>query len=393
MQKERVFKNAKITSSKSKFNPISSTLLNEYETTLQKEANAQFAEETEKFINDFFINHNCNAWVGIYIVGDSITKYIIRYGADVKKRHLQQIKEELESTIKGTTLKIDDNNGDEQFPYIELINKMPSTVSFKELYENLPDYNDFPLVFAFGKDVTGNHIIGDLNNISNMFIIGEPDSGDSVFIESIITTLIMRNSSKCLKIALFDSDNTKFSRFANIPHLLCPIIYKNEESKKADELLREADRRYSLFRKYYQKNIDEYNEDAKSLGLEQLPHIVVIIKDLFDFNKAYLKDLFIGTICTLANCGKEAGIHIVVDAHFVPKNVGMYPRVQFSNIIAFKNSTGLISKDEVSLGGCGDMLIESREVFGDEIKRIQGCFIHRKEIERVIDAISKIKDY
>ncbi len=375
--------------SKEAWNSLPNSLLNEYETTHQKETNRQFAKETEKLINEFFDNHNCNARVNSYIVGDSITKYIIECGVGVKKRHFLQLKVELESTIKGTSLKFETNNSDEPLPYIELINKTPSTVSFKELYEKLPDCNDFPLAFAFGKDVNGNPIFGNLNNISNMFVIGEPGSGDSIFIESIITTLIMRNSPNELKIALFDSDNTNFGRFTNVPHLLCPIIKKNRANRKVNELLEEVNRRYGIFRKYFQKNIDEYNEDAESLELDRLPHIVVVIKDFFGFNKAYSRTPFIGTICTLANRGRGAGIHIIVDTSFVPKNVGMYPRVQFSNTIALKNSEGLISKNEKSLGGCGDMLVESRDMFGDEIKRIQGCFIHRKEIERVIDAINK----
>lgn len=373
-----------------KWQPLPATLLYEYETRYQTEINEKSAKEKEMIISGFFKNNGINATVSSYVVGDSITKYTIECDTSIAEYGIKRLSDELKSKIKGTFLKANISNDKKIFLNIEIPNDISRTVPLRDVYNSLPNITESPLAFAFGRDLNGNNVIGNLQNISNLLIVGTKGSGNSMFLNSIITTLIMRNSPEDLKIALFDYKNTILSAFSNIPHLLYPVVssYKAAD-KKAKELFNELGRRYSLFKEVQQENIFKYNGVANTLGIEKLPHIIAFVSDISDFMADNCRGTFLSTMGVLAVIGKRAGIHVVFGTHRFPKNTEADLKSHFSNKIAFKNSKGLINKnEEKKLLGCGDMLIESEEMFPGEIKRVQGCFIHRKEIEKIVCTLS-----
>ena len=115
---------------------------------------------------------------------------------------------------------------------LEVANEYPNAVCFKELYQELPDAIEHPLAFAFGKDVDNKVTWFDLDKAPHILISGTTGSGKSVFLNSLIATLMMRNKPEDLKFMLFDPKFVEFSRYKNMPHLLCPIIRGNQEAKQ-----------------------------------------------------------------------------------------------------------------------------------------------------------------
>lgn len=368
--------------------PLPSALLNEYETSYQTKVNEHSAKVKEKIINGFFKYHDVNVVIDGYIIGDSITRFFLRCDPTIKKRHIQQLIEDLNSKISGASLEFENNDSGELFPYIELANETPRTVSFKQMYNHLP--NNDRLAFAFGRDPEGNTAINNLKNVPNMLVLGTEGSGDSMFLNSIITTLIMRDSPEDLKIALFDSKAAVFNCFESDPHLLFPLVTSYEDANmEVSKLFDELERRRNVFAHYYQENIDEYNEDAEMLGLHKLSRILIVINDISEFIKLDPKGTLIHKIGVLALVGRSSGIYVIVSARAFPNNSDANLKGYFKNKVAFKNNYGLINKeDEKKLCGHGDMLVDLEET-DCKTMRIQGCYIHRKEIERVVDSVNK----
>ncbi len=271
------------------------------------------------------------------------------------------------------TLNLAETNGNPE--------KALNIMSFKKAYEFLLDNDGSSLTFPFGKDLDGNIIAGDLKIIPNMLVLGTSDSGDSMFLSSLIVALIMRNSPNDLKVALFDNKKKAFQYFENTPHLLYPVVGSNDEGiKRAQDLFDELDKRYSLLKKHHLNNIEEYNEMSSSSGLKKLHHILVVVNDISEFIKSSPRITLMSILGVLALTGKRAGIHIIIGTRGFPKNTDVYLKGHFSTKLSFK------SNEENKL----DMLVNSKEMFAGETKCIHGCYIHRKEIERVINKLIEI---
>ena len=271
--------------------------------------------------------------------------------------------------------------------------------------------NTMKLPIVFGKDMYGNDYIKDLANISHLLIGGTTGSGKSIFLHSMLTSLLLKLSPLQLKLILIDIKRVELAAFSNIPHLLMPIInspagasislsWALEEMERRNQILYKADVNNiasfnekcienknnheftSLIKKHYPENETNFH----------LPSIVIIVDEL-----AALLSLSQGSeieqkIVTLSSHCAKVGIHLILATHrpdidVLTENI----KTNFPNRIAFRVPTLKDSMTVLNHSGAEKLLGHGDMLFLDKgnITRLQGAYIDIEEIQKFTQAISK----
>ncbi len=241
-----------------------------------------------------------------------------------------------------------------------------------------------PLTLALGKDITGQPIIADLDDMPHLLIAGTTGSGKTVCVNSLILSLLFKNSPADLKFVMIDPKMVELMPFNGLPHLLCPVV---TDSKKAYTALNwvvgEMEERYRLLAKVGARNIESYNEKQ-----EKLPYIVVIVDEFADL-MSVARDQTETAVQRLAQLSRAVGIHLILATQRPSVNVitgvikaNLPARISFKVASKVDSRTVLDMNGADKLLGKGDMHFlrpgESRPI------RIQGTLISDKEIEKVV---------
>ena len=366
-------------------------LLDTYETAEASEKNRRTAEERSEIINAAFVDFRVGAKVENYTIGPSVTRYNIRNESNVLVREVNKVMDDIAIRLGGVSCRFEKLIEGQTTSGIEVPNTVITTVGFNEVYAALPDVVKHPLAFGFGKNIQGEITWADLNKCPHMLVSGTTGSGKSIFVNSIITTLIMRNSPDDLKLVLVDPKKVEMARYADMPHLLCPIITEAEEAKLlVDKLVEEMENRYALFASSNgATDIGEFNEDCEITGKEKLPYIVVILDEYADIVDN-CKDISMPVV-TLAAKARACGIHLIIATQRPSTNVvtGVI-KANLPTHVALMTGSYIDSMTIIGEGGAekllgkGDMLVQSPLVSRVGVVRLQGCFISRKEAIRVV---------
>ena len=242
---------------------------------------------------------------------------------------------------------------------------------------------DIKLPIAVGKGISGIPIISDLSSMPHLLIAGTTGSGKSVFIHTIILSLLYKlNPDKC-KFILIDPKMLELSTYEGIPHLLCPVI---TEAKKAASVLgwvvKEMENRYRLMTKVGVRNIDGYNEKNKV----SMPYIIVVVDEMSDLMLVAGKEIE-NYIQKLSQMARAAGIHIImatqrpsVDVITGTIKANFPTRISFQVTSKIDSRTILGEQGAEQLLGKGDMLYMSS---ANKIIRIHAPFVSEDEIEKI----------
>ncbi|KKS06819.1 MAG: translocase FtsK protein, partial [Parcubacteria group bacterium GW2011_GWB1_41_4] len=179
-------------------------------------------------------------------IGPTVTQYTLKPAQGVKLSRIVALQNDLALALAAHPLRIEAPIPGKSLVGIEVPNKTPSLVRLRSLLES-PAYNESPaaLLFPLGRDVMGNAVMADISKLPHLLVAGATGTGKSIFIHSVITSLIYRNSPQNLRFILIDPKRVELSAYENIPYLLCPVIL---EGKKAIMALKwatqEMERRY-----------------------------------------------------------------------------------------------------------------------------------------------------
>ena len=368
----------------------STEVLNVYETSEQQEINRRVADERKELINATFVDFGVGAHVEDYTIGPSVTRFNVKYDHNVSVRSVSNMVQDIQIRLSGVSARFENIVEGQSTSGLEIPNANVTTVSFKDVYEALPDVKKHPLAVAFGKNIKGDVIYADFDEFPHALVAGTTGSGKSIFVNSIIVSLIMRNSPDDLKMVLVDPKKVEMARYKDMPHLLCPIITEAQEAKALmDKLCVEMEDRYKLFAENGCSNIKEYNEDAPSLGLEKLPYIMIFFDEYADMVDQ-CKEISMPVV-SIAQKARACGIHMCIATQRPSTNVvtGVI-KANLPTHVALMMASSVDSMTIIGEGGAekligkGDMLVQSPLVSRVGVVRLQGCFIHRQEINRVV---------
>ena len=373
-----------------KWVPPSSEMLMVYETNEAKELNETVATQRVEAINRILADFKVGARCTGYTVGPSITRYNIEYEPNVTVKSVERLVDDISMRLGGVTARFTPIVIGSPYSGLEIPNATITTVSFKEVFESLPDVKKHPLAVGFGKDISGKVIAADFDEFPHLLVAGTTGSGKSIYIHSIIATLIMRVSPDDLKIVLVDPKKVEMTKYRDMPHLLCPIITEAEKAKvMLTKLVQEMESRYEKFAVNGDSNIKQYNEHAKEDGLDPLPFIVVVLDeyaDLVDTCKEISQP-----VVSIAQKARAAGIHLLISTQRPSANVitgvikGNLPTHVALMTSSYVDSSVIIGEGGAEkLLGKGDMLVQSPLVSRQGVTRLQGCFIQNKEIVHIV---------
>ncbi|KQH10292.1 cell division protein FtsK, partial [Campylobacter coli] len=237
-------------------------------------------------------------------IGPVVTTFEFRPSADVKVSRILNLQDDLTMALMAKSIRIQAPIPGKDVVGIEVPNDEIQTIYLREILESEVFKNaKSPLTIALGKDIVGNAFVTDLKKLPHLLIAGTTGSGKSVGINSMLLSLLYRNSPKTLRLMMIDPKMLEFSIYNDIPHLLTPVITDPKKAVNAlSNMVAEMERRYRLMAEAKTKNIENYNEKMKELGEEELPFIVVIIDELADLMMTAGKDVefYIGRLAQMA---------------------------------------------------------------------------------------------
>ncbi len=319
--------------------------------------------------------------------GPTITRYEIQLGPGIRVARIVSLADNIAMDMAASQVRVEAPIPGKAAIGLEIPNVTATTVNIRELVDS-DEFMNHPsrLFVSLGKDVAGVNRYADLTKMPHLLIAGATNSGKSIGLATLITSLLMRNTPKDLRLVMIDPKRVELTLFDQIPHLLCPVI---KDVKEAPGVLRavwrEMDRRYDLLSEKGVRNIDGWN--AVASYNEKMPYIVVIIDELADLMiqaKAEVET----SIVRLAQLARAVGIHLVIATQRPSVDVitgtikaNIPSRIAFSVASQIDARTILDSKGAESLIGRGDMLF--MPIDASKPVRVQGCYVTEQEIAKV----------
>lgn len=332
--------------------------------------------------------------------GPQATRYEVEVpqGTSFKELELIQANIMYELALVNSARVAPSNSG-KRSVYIEIPNKSRSLVGLREIISSPAFVNHKSnLAFAVGKDICGEPIVSDLEQISHLLIAGESGSGKSTWLNGFILSLMRKAAPNNLKFVLIHSANTGLDVFYGMPHLLIekPIVGPIAAFNALTFIDNEMDRRYNLLQSCECNSLLEYNSLPEVVGgtFGRLPHIVVIIDELEELMRSNMSREIEGKIYRITRLAKAAGIRMIAATHRASSDVltgtikaNIFNRIAFRLPNAVDSRIALDMSGAESLIGRGDMLfypLEARDPM-----RVQGPCVEREEARAAVDYLRR----
>ncbi len=331
-------------------------------------------------------------------VGPRVTQYTMKPPAGVNLSKILARDKELALNLAVDKIRIEAPIPGTRSVGVEIPNARSADVRLRGVLESAEwKKSTDPLTFAVGKDISGKAVVANLAKMPHLLIAGTTGSGKSVMTNTLISSLLYRNSPSDMKLIIVDPKQVEMAQYQDIPHLLTPIITQTEKALSAMKwAVGEMERRYTLMAEEKVKNISDYNAKmAKSAEQNpekegKMPYIVIVIDEMADLMMMAGKDLEM-LIVRIAQKGRASGIHLVLATQRPEVKVitGLI-KANIPGRIAFAVGSQMDSRIMLDQGGAekllgkGDMLLLTTEMMGKP-RRIQGAWASDEDINKVTD--------
>jgi S-DNA-T family DNA segregation ATPase FtsK/SpoIIIE len=373
----------------------------------QSPADAGDVQQNAQTIRDTLAEFNIDVEMEGANIGPKVTQYTLKPPSGVKLTRITALETNIALNLAAQSLRIEAPIPGQRAVGIEVPNRKAADVRLHGILTSKQwRTNHEPLSFAIGKDISGEAVVGELNKMPHLLIAGQTGSGKSVMINTLLTSLLYRNSPSEMKLILVDPKQVEMAPYEDIPHLLTPIITEPEKTISALKwAVNEMERRYKLLAGEKIRDIKSYNEKIQAAskkisvadedGNEQrvddgaMPYIVIVIDELADLMMVASRDVE-ALIVRLAQKARAVGIHLVLATQ--RPSVDVITGLIKANVparIAFTVASQIDSRTILDQGGAekllgqGDMLILTPAM--SKPKRIQGAWVMDEEVSKITD--------
>ncbi len=346
------------------------------------------SELLERVFDDF----NIDIEVVNVKLGPVVTLFEILPAAGIKINTIINLADDISRSMGVGAVRIAQIYGT-QFLGVEVPNDQRETVTIRELLSNDNFKNtSLKIPLCIGKDISGNIEVIDLSKTPHLLVAGTTGSGKSVFINTLLASILYKFSPEELRLILIDPKMLELSVYNDIAHLLTPVV---TEPKKAIIALKwvckEMERRYSMMNEENTRSLEGYNQKSQ----EKLPYIVVFIDEMADLMMTAGKEVE-HYVQRLAQMARACGIHLVmatqrpsVDIITGSIKANFPSRISFQVASKYDSRTVLGEIGAEQLLGNGDMLMSKN---GGNLIRYQSAFISDNEVNKLIKEIKKSQD-
>lgn len=257
---------------------------------------------------------NVNATITDISRGPTVTRYELKPAAGVRISKITNLADDIALNLAATHVRIEAPIPGKAAVGIEVPNTVKNTVSMRELIDTPEFYEQRSLLSAgIGKDIAGNCVYCDIAKMPHLLVAGTTGSGKSVCMNSIITSILYRAKPDEVKFLMIDPKQVEFSKYANIPHLLVPVV--TDPRKAAGALgwaVSEMLQRYQKLSQVGVRDIEGYNKYVqKHEDMESMPKICIFIDEFADLMMAAPKEVE-DSVCRLAQMARAVGMHLVI---------------------------------------------------------------------------------
>jgi len=373
----------------------------------QSPADAGDVQQNAQTIRDTLAEFNIDVEMEGANIGPKVTQYTLKPPSGVKLTRITALETNIALNLAAQSLRIEAPIPGQRAVGIEVPNRKAADVRLYGVLTSKQWKNDRePLSFAIGKDISGEAVVGELNKMPHLLIAGQTGSGKSVMINTLLTSLLYRNSPSEMKLILVDPKQVEMAPYEDIPHLLTPVITEPEKTISALKwAVNEMERRYKLLAEEKLRDIKSYNQKIQSGskkvsvtdedGNEQqvddgaMPYIVVVIDELADLMMVAARDVE-ALIVRLAQKARAVGIHLVLATQRPSVDVitglikaNIPARIAFTVASQIDSRTILDQIGAEKLLGQGDMLMLTPSM--SKPKRIQGAWVMDEEVMKITD--------
>jgi S-DNA-T family DNA segregation ATPase FtsK/SpoIIIE len=373
----------------------------------QSPADAGDVQQNAQTIRDTLAEFNIEVEMEGANIGPKVTQYTLKPPSGVKLTRITALETNIALNLAAQSLRIEAPIPGQRAVGIEVPNRKAADVRlYGVLTSKQWKTNHEPLAFAIGKDISGEAVVGELNKMPHLLIAGQTGSGKSVMINTLLTSLLYRNSPSDMKLILVDPKQVEMAPYEDIPHLLTPVITEPDKTISALKwAVNEMERRYKLLAEEKFRDIKSYNQKIQSSskktpatdddGSERhaddgaMPYIVIVIDELADLMMVAARDVE-ALIVRLAQKARAVGIHLVLATQRPSVDVitglikaNIPARIAFTVASQIDSRTILDQVGAEKLLGQGDMLILTPSM--SKPKRIQGAWVMDEEVLKITD--------
>lgn len=354
----------------------------------QNPADAGDVKHNAQIIKDTLHEFNIKVEMEGANIGPKVTQYTLKPPSGVKLSRISALETNIALNLAAQALRIEAPIPGQRAVGIEVPNKKAADVRLYGIL-NAKQWQSAtePLSFAIGKDIAGDAVVGELNKMPHLLIAGQTGSGKSVMINTLLTSLLYRNSPSDMRLILVDPKQVEMAPYEDIPHLLAPIITEPEKTISALKwAVNEMERRYDLLAEQKIRDIKNYNAKMSD---EPMPYIVIVVDELADLMMIAARDVE-ALIVRLAQKARAVGIHLVLATQRPSVDVitglikaNVPARIAFTVAAQVDSRTILDQVGAEKLLGQGDMLILTPQM--SKPRRIQGAWVTDDEVMKITD--------
>ena len=369
---------------------------------------SEMLQEKARVLGKSFDDFGVDASVLRVNKGPAVTRYEVEPGPGVRVSKFTSMSDDLALVLRATRVRVLAPVPGEGVVGIEIPNEKIAQVGLREVLESQEFRNtDSKLALPLGKDISGKPVVADLTGMPHLLIAGTTGSGKSVFVNSVISSMLFRMTPNELRFLMIDPKRVELNAYDGIPHLMAPVVTDVMRAPAYLKwALREVDKRYKKLANVGVRNIEGYNTyiekhpevigktmEEDNLVHGKLPFIVIIIDELADLMIVAGPEVE-SSITRLAQIARAAGIHMLVSTQRPSVNVitGLI-KANFPCRLSFRVASKVDSRTILDMNGAENLLGRGDMLFlpmdAAKPNRIQGCYVGENEIEKVVDFIKE----